>query len=126
MSKKEIIIYEFLGFICLVIFVRLNEILDIPHTLFYIAKTPINITESIIESIIVIVVAIATVYVSSKLLKKIKHLASLLQICCECKKIHDSEINDWIRMEVYFDEHSIIRFSHGFCPECAEKFVNEQ
>jgi len=61
-------------------------------------------------------------------LKEVKQLSGLLPICSHCKKICDEE-GSWKQMEVYIDEHSEARFSHGICPECIDmKFphLNEQ
>jgi PAS domain S-box-containing protein len=57
-------------------------------------------------------------------LAKVKTLSGLLPICAACKKIRDSE-GDWNQIEVYIQEHSDAAFTHGFCPECAERLYPE-
>jgi hypothetical protein len=51
---------------------------------------------------------------------KIKVLNGLIPICASCKKIRNDK-GYWSQLEEYINEHSEATFSHGVCPECAEK-----
>ena len=53
-------------------------------------------------------------------LKEVKKLQGLIPICSICKKIRDDE-GSWNQLETYISQHSEAQFSHGLCPECAEK-----
>lgn len=53
-------------------------------------------------------------------LSEVKTLSGLLPICASCKKIRDDK-GYWMQIESYISEHSKAEFSHGICPECAEK-----
>jgi hypothetical protein len=55
-------------------------------------------------------------------LSEVKVLETFLPICSYCKKIRDQE-GIWQQLEKYIGEHSNTQFSHGFCPECAKKFM---
>src|SRR5207248_10993171 len=57
-------------------------------------------------------------------LASVKLLQGLLPICCYCKKIRDDK-NYWQQVDTYVLDHSVIRFSHGICPDCLEQQVNE-
>ena len=57
-------------------------------------------------------------------LEKVKTLSGLLPICSCCKKIRDDK-GYWTQLEVFFSDHSDAEFSHGLCPECAEKTMKE-
>lgn len=54
-------------------------------------------------------------------LQDVKALSGLLPICAGCKKIRDDQ-GYWNQLESYIDEHSDASFSHGMCPDCAEKY----
>jgi ligand-binding sensor domain-containing protein len=58
-------------------------------------------------------------------LAEVKVLSGLLPICASCKQIRDDK-GDWSQMEEYIHEHSEAQFSHGICPNCAEKLYPEQ
>ncbi|MDM8527003.1 response regulator [Anaerolineales bacterium HSG24] len=50
-------------------------------------------------------------------LAKVNALSNLLPICASCKKIRDDD-GYWQEVEKYIQEHTDIKFSHGFCPDC--------
>ena len=53
-------------------------------------------------------------------LDKVKLLSGLLPICASCKKIRDDK-GYWNQIESYIRDHSEAEFSHGICPDCAQK-----
>ena len=53
-------------------------------------------------------------------LHKVKLLSGFLPICASCKKIRDDK-GYWNQIEKYIKDHSEADFSHGLCPECAQK-----
>ncbi len=53
-----------------------------------------------------------------KSLARVKTLSGLLPICANCKKIRDDKGN-WQQVEAYLWQHSGVKFSHSFCPDCA-------
>jgi hypothetical protein len=57
-------------------------------------------------------------------LSKIKTLRGMLPICASCKKVRDDK-GYWSQIEAYISEHSEAEFSHGLCPECAQKLYPE-
>jgi hypothetical protein len=56
---------------------------------------------------------------------EIKLLRGILPICSSCKKIRDDE-GYWTQIESYIDKYSDAVFSHGICPDCAQKLYPEQ
>ena len=57
-------------------------------------------------------------------LTKVKTLSGLLPVCSSCKKIRNDK-GHWEQMEIYIRDRSEADFSHGICPECAEKLYPE-
>ena len=51
-------------------------------------------------------------------------LSGLLPICAHCKKIRDDK-GYWNRIENYIRDRSEAEFTHGICPECAERHFPE-
>lgn len=60
----------------------------------------------------------------SEALNNVKMLTGLLPICASCKKIRDDQ-GDWTQIESYIHKHSEAEFSHGICPDCAQKLYPE-
>lgn len=56
----------------------------------------------------------------------IKTLSGLLPICSSCKQVRNDD-GYWQQVEVYIQNHSDARFTHGLCPDCAGKlFPDDQ
>jgi hypothetical protein len=51
---------------------------------------------------------------------QVKALKGMLPICAACKKVRDDQ-GYWQQLENYVATHSETEFSHGICPECAER-----
>ena len=58
-------------------------------------------------------------------LAKVKQLEGIIPICMYCKKIRDDK-ESWHKLEDYITQHSEALFSHGICPSCYEKEVNNE
>ncbi|MEW6520302.1 MAG: hypothetical protein AB1461_12900 [Thermodesulfobacteriota bacterium] len=112
--------YELIGFGSLFVILWLDELLDLPCLLLGAPPTPVNLRESVLESFLVLLVGMITVYFTKKILNEIKYLEGFLAICASCKKIRDDQGN-WVQIEGYIRDHSAATFSHGICPDCAAK-----
>ena len=55
-----------------------------------------------------------------KSLAEVKTLSGFLPICSSCKKIRDDK-GYWKQIETYIGDHSDAQFSHGVCPDCAQR-----
>lgn len=55
---------------------------------------------------------------------QVQVLERFLPICSFCKKIR-REDNTWTQVESYFSSVDKVKFSHGLCPDCAEKHYGE-
>jgi len=53
-------------------------------------------------------------------LARVRTLSRLLPICSSCKKIRDDK-GYWKQIESYISEHSDTSFTHGICPDCADR-----
>lgn len=58
-------------------------------------------------------------------LEEIKTLKGIIPICANCKKIRDDQ-GYWNQLETYIQQHSDAAFSHGVCPECADKMYGDK
>ena len=122
---KAVIFYEILGFGLIFIFLWLDEIYDLPHYLFRSMATPVNMVESIFESIMILVVGFVCIKLTLGLLSKIRILEGLLPICSSCKKIRDGK-NGWQNIETYIEQRSNASFTHDLCRDCMDKLYGNQ
>jgi hypothetical protein len=52
-------------------------------------------------------------------------LQSLLPLCSWCKKVRDDE-GEWRTLEAYLEEMSHSRVTHGMCPDCERRMMEEK
>lgn len=57
-------------------------------------------------------------------MSKVKQLHGLLPICSYCKSVRTDE-NYWEQVEQYVSHHSDLQFSHGICPNCYDRVLQE-
>ena len=58
-------------------------------------------------------------------LADVRKLGGLLPICAACKKIRDDQ-GYWNQIEAFITDRSEAKFSHGICPDCAERLYPGQ
>ncbi len=58
-------------------------------------------------------------------LTRVRQLQGLLPICAYCKRIRDDQ-NYWNQVETYLAEHTDVQFSHGICPSCFERVIQDE
>jgi len=73
-----------------------------------------------IELFIFFIVTTIQILLFKKLYNRIRVLEGFIPICANCKKIRNTE-DQWEQMEKYISQHSLARFSHGICPDCARQ-----
>ena len=57
-------------------------------------------------------------------LDEVKTLRGIVPICANCKKIRDDK-GYWNQVEKFVSDHTEAEFSHGICPDCAQKLYPE-
>ena len=55
-----------------------------------------------------------------KTLQEVKTLRGFLPICAHCRKIRQDS-GYWQQLEIYVQEHTDAKFTHGLCPDCTNK-----
>jgi hypothetical protein len=53
-------------------------------------------------------------------LSKVRTLSGMLPICASCKKIRNDK-GYWEQIETYLRDRSEADFTHGICPDCAQR-----
>ena len=121
--SNRIIVCELVGFCVVIVFMWLNELVDLPHKIFGSPVTPINYSESVFETIVVSLLATMVIIFTNMLVQRIRHLEGILPICSFCKRIRSK--GEWISIDSYIRDHSDAKLSHGVCPQCATEHYGE-
>jgi hypothetical protein len=124
-TLRKLIISQLIIVILLLFLTIGNEILDLPHLIFGDQPTSFGqrTGEIIIEVLIFATVLIIEGLLFKNLYRRIRILEGLLPICANCKKVRHEE--QWEQVEQYIAEHSLAKFSHSLCPDCARKLYPE-
>ena len=57
-------------------------------------------------------------------ISEVTEMRSLIPICANCKKIRNDK-QYWEKVEVYLKTHLDVNFTHGICPDCAQKYYSQ-
>lgn len=121
---KIVLVYEAISFAIIIIILWIDEFFDFPAILLNAPPTPVNWQEGLFESGLIFILGIIIIRFTSNILRRMRYLEGTLYVCASCKKIKDINQN-WYPMEAYIDQRADVQFSHGICPECAEKLYPE-
>jgi len=121
-KRNSILKIEAAGFSFLIVMTWLAEALKIPHYLFGEPFVP-NWKRAILRTVVMGLIWLWVHLMTRRLLKRLHYLEDFLRICSWCRKVcHDDE---WLGMEQYFNSKFSTRTSHGMCPDCLKRKVEE-
>lgn len=80
------------------------------------------ITGGVIALVTAVLLGLLELYIRrlERALDNVKTLEGMLPICSSCKKIRTPD-NHWHVIETYIRERTDATFTHGMCPECAQR-----
>jgi len=113
---RNLLLYEIVAFLLLITVSWLDELIGLPTMIFGDAVQP-NWHEAALETLVISAVAVPTLLLTHRLIRRLLYLEGLLHVCSWCRKINVSE--QWIPMEQYFKIELNKSTSHGICPECS-------
>ena len=56
-------------------------------------------------------------------LDAIKTLSGLIPICAWCGTKIQNDSGEWVRVDLYIEQHTEAKFTHGVCPTCSGSFL---
>jgi hypothetical protein len=118
-----LIITESVGFLVVLAFIWLNELLDVPHVIWNEPASPVRVRESVMESVFIIMAWLVVLFITRTLVNRIGELESYVVMCAWCRKIRID--GRWISIEDFLDKKIKIQTSHGMCEVCHEKLAAE-
>jgi len=116
-SKNMILAVELIGFSMVLLFLWLDELLDLPHVLFGGPATPINWTECLFESVMLIFLGTYVVTASYFVVGSLGGVSGGPPVCPACNRM---KINDsWYSFRDYVARCCEEDGQHGLCPQCS-------
>jgi hypothetical protein len=121
-GRNSILWVEAFGFSLMIALSWLTEVFKIPHYLFNEPFT-VNWHRAALRTVVILLIWSWVYWLTHRLLKRLHHLEEFLRICSWCRRVcHDEE---WLELEAYFNSKFSTRTSHGMCPDCLKKKVEE-
>jgi hypothetical protein len=88
---------------------------------------PVALVNAVMRLFILLLMAFLSAKLSEQtqaLRARVRTLEGILPTCSFCKDVRDED-GTWHQIEAYIASRSDARFSHGVCPQCAEKHYGE-
>ena len=120
--RNSILWVEAGGFLLLTALVWVAELIKLPH-LFFGEPASFSWRRALLRSVVVLAIWLWVFIITQRLLKRLHYLEEFLRICSWCRKVCHNE--EWLTMEAYFSSKFATRTSHGMCPECMKKKIQE-
>ena len=120
---QQILWYESIGFLLLIVLSWLNKLVRLPHVLFGTGKHESLFHEAMMETFVMVGVWLVVILFTKRLLGRLHYLEGYLRVCAWCRKVGHED--GWATLENYFAQGFDIDASHGMCPECQQKWQEE-
>jgi hypothetical protein len=121
-SAKFILRGQAVGFSFLLALMWTAEFLHLPNRLFGDSTEAMWPRLGIRTSVLLFIWLIVHI-TTSRLLKRLHELETFLHICSWCRKVGDH--GEWMTMEDYFSSRFKTSTSHGICPECSKRQLDQ-
>jgi hypothetical protein len=114
-QASQILAVEIIGLLVIIALSWANELLGLPSLIFG-SGHRVNWPESVLETVIIALVAIPVLVLTRRLVLRLHYLEEFMRVCAWCRKL--SVGNEWIPVEEFFERTFDTRTSHGMCPAC--------
>ena len=112
---SKILAVEIIGFALIIALSWVNELTGLPSLIFG-GGHRVNWPESLIETVIIALVAIPVLLLTRRLVLRLHYLEQFMRVCAWCRKL--SVGSEWIPLEEFFERKFDISTSHAMCPTC--------
>ncbi len=111
---STILAYEVVGFLAIIALSWINELLGLPSLIFGTDHLG-GWHESLLETAIILLVAIPVLVLTRRLVTRLHYLEEFLRLCAWCRKLHLD--NEWVPVEEFLQRKFDTQTSHGICPD---------
>lgn len=112
---SQVVWLELVGFALIIALSWANELAGLTRLLLG-GNQQNDWRESVIETLVVIVVAVPVVAFTRRIVSRLHYLEGFLRVCSWCKKLNRND--EWIPVEEFFQRGFETTTSHGMCSEC--------
>jgi hypothetical protein len=121
-KARRILWYECAGFLCIILMSWLDELLSLPQRLLG-GESRSNWREAAMESIVTLCVWFVMFVFTRKIIGRLHYLEGMVKMCAWCRKLDQD--GKWVPFEEYIVRDMRTKTSHGMCPECEAKMLDQ-
>ena len=115
----RIIIYQNLGFLCIIALCYLNDLIKLPSLIFSDHPFVILHRRTTLEMLLVLAVWFVVTASTRRILDRIRYLEEFMRVCAWCRRINYH--GEWMRLEEFMRQGFDTPTTHGICTECFSK-----
>jgi hypothetical protein len=115
----RVMIYQNLGFLCIMVLCFLDDILKLPQWIFSDHSFDFVFKRTTLEILLIFGVWFLVSSSTRRSLERIQYLEKFMRLCAWCRKINFK--GDWITMEQFMEQGFDTPTTHGICPCCLDK-----
>jgi hypothetical protein len=121
---QQALFWHGLGFVTIVMVLWADKLFQIGQHLGVSEENTESYLEVSAKSGVVVLLWMFSAYKIYLIVSRLSYLESFLHVCAWCRKIEVK--NKWLTVEQHFAQQTGGKASHGICPECASKVVEEE
>jgi hypothetical protein len=106
-------------FFIVIIFIWIDEFVDLPNLLLGAPPTLYRAQEFIIETVSILVLALVVISITFISLRRARRIERFLRVCAWCRKVWVD--NEWVSFEEYVLKKHSLKSSHGICENCVTR-----
>ncbi len=119
---EHVAFWQFLCFVMLVALIWAVKVSDLPSRLFGEGLGKLSWVDACVFTGGVIIVGFITI--GNTYLQQKRILRGFITVCSYCHKVNIEE-EEWEILEAYVSRNSLAEFTHGVCPECYRKAMED-
>ncbi|MBU1694210.1 MAG: hypothetical protein KJ726_10665 [Verrucomicrobia bacterium] len=119
---EHIAFWQFMAFLMLISLIWVDAAVDLPSLFYRLPQSRFSWYRASLLTAGVILVAFITIahaYVQQK-----RALKGLIKVCSYCHRVQVDE-QAWHQMEEYVADRTLAEFSHGVCPACFKRVMED-
>jgi hypothetical protein len=112
----KIVIYQHVGFLCIIALCFLDELLKLPTLIFSDDPFAFIFRRSTIEMLLILGVWLLVSNSTRRVLERMQYLEKFMRVCAWCRRINYQ--GDWIPLEEFMRQGFDTPTTHGICTAC--------
>ena len=115
----RVIIYQNLGFLCIMVIGYLDELIKLPSLIFSDHPFAFVFRRTTLDMLMVLAVWFLVSVSTRRILERIRYLEKFMSVCAWCRRIDYQ--GEWMRLEDFMQQGFDTPTTHGICPECLQR-----